>query len=85
MLFNRKECPMKSIFKLLIILVICLAGIGFYRGWFSFSNTGSNEQKEEINVSVDKGKIREDVRKAKNKVGEEVKEVVGKVKEKEGK
>jgi hypothetical protein len=75
---------MKSIFKLLIVLVICLVGIGIWRGWFSFSNTSGTEQ-DEINVSVDKGKIREDVQQAKTKVREEVKEAVDKVKEKEGK
>jgi cell division septal protein FtsQ len=76
---------MKSIFKLLIVLVICLVAIGIYRGWFSYSSTSGDNQKDEINVSVDKGKIREDVQKAKTKVAEEVKEAVEKVKEKEGK
>jgi len=76
---------MKSIFKLLIVLVICLVGIGIWRGWFSFSNTSGDKQKDEINFSVDKGKMKEDVQKAKAKVAEEVKEAVDKVKEKEGK
>jgi hypothetical protein len=84
MLLNEKEIPMKSIFKLLIVLVICLVGVGIWRGWFSFSRTGDTEQ-ESANVSVDKGKIREDVQQAKTKVREEVKEAVDKVKEKEGK
>jgi hypothetical protein len=76
---------MNSIFKLLIVLVICLVGIGIYRGWFGFSSSSGNNQKDEINVSVDKGKIREDVQKAKTKVAEETKEVVDKVKKIEGK
>ncbi len=77
---------MKSIFKMLIVLVICLVVVGFWRGWFSFSSTGTGDkQKEEINVSVDKEKIREDVQKAKAKIAGEVKETVDKVKEKEGK
>jgi hypothetical protein len=75
---------MKSIFKLLVVLVICLVGIGIWRGWFSFSQTNDAEQ-DKINVSVDKGKIKEDVQKAKQKVGEEVKEAVDKVKKEEGK
>ena len=76
---------MKSIFKLLIVLVICLVGVGFYRGWFSFSGPSGNPEKDKINVSVDKEKMKEDVQKAKTKVAEEVKEAVEKVKEKEGK
>jgi hypothetical protein len=76
---------MKSIFKLLVVLAICLVGIGIWRGWFSFSNTSGDNQKDEINISVDKGKMKEDVQKAKAKVAEEVKEAVEKVKEKEGK
>ena len=75
---------MKTIFKLLIVLVICLVGIGIWRGWFSVSRTNDAEQ-DKVNMSVDKGKIKEDVQKAKQKVGEEVKEAVEKVKEKEGK
>jgi hypothetical protein len=84
MLLNGKEFSMKSIFKLLIVLVICLVGIGLWRGWFGFSRTSETEQ-DKINVSVDKGKIREDVGKAKAKVAGEVKEAVEKVKEREGK
>jgi hypothetical protein len=78
---------MKPIFKLLIILVICLVGIGIWRGWFSFSISSGDTEKDKVNVgvSVDKGKMKEDVQKAKTKVAEEVKEAVEKVKEKEGK
>ena len=78
---------MKTIFKLLIVLVICLVGIGIWRGWFSFLSSSGETEKDKVNVgvSVDKGKIREDVQKAKAKVGEEVKEVGDKVKGKEGK
>jgi hypothetical protein len=76
---------MKSIFKLLVILVICLVGIGLWRGWFGFSSSSGDNQKDEINVSVDKGKIKEDVQKAKTKVAEEVKELSGKAKAQEAK
>jgi hypothetical protein len=76
---------MKLIFKLFIVLVICLVGIGLCRGWFSFSSTNNDQHKDEINVTVDKEKIREDVQTAEKKVVEEVKEVVDEVKEKESK
>ena len=76
---------MKSIFKLLIVLVICLVGIGIYRGWFSFSGPSGDAEKDKMSVSVDKEKIREDVQKAKAKVGEEVKTLSGKAKAQEAK
>ena len=77
---------MKTIFKLLIVLVICLIGIGIYRGWFSFSSTSSDTEKDKINVgvSVDKSKMREDVSTAREKIRNKVKGIAEEVKEKKG-
>ena len=82
---------MRSFFTLLIVLVICGIGLGFYLGWFNISkpNPGAQGDKVNVNVTVDKGKIQSDVKnleeKAKNageKAKEEIKELEGKVKEK---
>ena len=63
---------MRSWTKLLGVLLICLAGIGLYRGWFSVSSPKSDPEGDKVNVnlSVDKGKMKSDVRKAEQKVKE---------------
>jgi len=78
---------MRSLIKLLVVLLICLAGIGFYRGWFSLTshNPDTVGDKVNVNLSVDKGKMKSDVREAKQKVKEEIKELEGKMKPKEEK
>jgi hypothetical protein len=71
---------MRSLIKLVVVLAICLAGIGLYRGWFSLSNSnpGTEDNKVNINVSVDKDKMKSDVKRAEEKVKEKVK---GEIKE----
>ncbi len=80
---------MRSLIKLLVVLLICLIGFGFYRGWFTFSSSKpdarGNKVNVNVNVSVDKGKIKSDVKKAEGQVKEEIKELEGKVKAKEAK
>lgn len=73
---------MRSMIKLLVLLLICLVGIGFYRGWFSFSNLSPNTDGNRVNidVSLDKGKMKSDIKEAEQKVKEEVKELEGKAK-----
>jgi len=70
---------MRSLMKLLVLLLICLVAIGFYRGWFSLTspNPNTDGNKVNVNVSVDKGKMKSDVQKAKEKVKEEVKSLEG--------
>ena len=38
------EPIMRSLIKLLVVLLICLVGIGFYWGWFSLSNPGQDTE-----------------------------------------
>ena len=73
---------MRSFMRLLIVLLVCLVGIGLYRGWFSLSRSSPEPggDKVDVTVSVDKGKMRSDVRKAEEKVKEEVKKLEGDVK-----
>ena len=72
---------MRSLIKLVVVLLICLVGIGFYRGWFSASSRHDTEgDKVNTTITVDKGKVKSDVKKAKEKVKEEVKELEGDVK-----
>lgn len=76
---------MRSLVKLLVVFLICLVGIGLYRGWFSLSrsNPDTEGNKVNVNVSVDKAKMKSDIRKVEGKVKEEVKELEGKAKAKE--
>jgi uncharacterized membrane protein YjgN (DUF898 family) len=78
---KRREPIMRFLIKVLVVLLICLVGIGFYRGWFSVSSPNPDADKVNVNVSVDKGKMKSDVKEAEQKVKEEIKEIEGKAKE----
>ena len=43
----------------LCVIVLVIAAFGWYRGWFAFG-TSHEGDKTNINISVDKEKIRED-------------------------
>ena len=65
---------MRSIFHLAVLLVVCLVGIGLYRGWFSFSKPApeADGNKVDVNLSLDKNKMEADLHKAEQKVKEKV-------------
>jgi hypothetical protein len=67
---------------LLIVLVLVIVGavaVGYYRDWFKVG--AANDSKTvNVNVTVDKQKVKEDEAKAKQKL----KEVGGRIKEKTG-
>ncbi len=63
---------MKKLLGMLFLLLICVGGVGLYRGWFSVS-TQSGEadgQKTEVNLTVDSDKAKEDVETVKEKAVE---------------
>lgn len=55
---------MVTIFKVLVVLVLCVVGIGFYRGWFVLSSHGGDagDGKVEVNLTVDPDKATEDAK-----------------------
>jgi len=56
-------------FLLFIVLVAaCVLVLGYYREWFKFSMT-SGDQSTNINMTVDKEKVKEDEDKAKENLG----------------
>ncbi len=63
---------MRSLIKLAFVLFIGFVAVGFYLGWFSLSKTKPepNDDKVNINVSVDKAKMKSDFQKAEGKVEE---------------
>ena len=80
---------MKTLVVVFVLLLVGIAGLGFYRGWFSLS-TDSTDHKPSATITVDNNKIQEDEQTAKEKVqvfGQEAQEKTGeradKVKEQE--
>jgi cell division protein FtsX len=70
---------MKGFLVVLVLLVTCGVGLGFYLGWFRLS-ADREGQKTNVTISVDQEKIRKDEEKAKEKVqqaGQKVKERTG--------
>ncbi|MGD0900590.1 MAG: hypothetical protein ABR915_22380 [Thermoguttaceae bacterium] len=75
---------MKALFVVAVLLLVGIAGLGFYRGWFSLS-TGGTAQDPSATITVDKDKIHADEEMAKKEVqgfGHEVKEKTGNLTEK---
>ena len=67
---------MRFLLVLIVLLLVGVAGLGFYRGWFQLS-TNSADQRPSATITVDKGKIHADEDKATEKVeglGRNVKE-----------
>ena len=63
---------MNRLFAFLIVLVICVAGIGFYRSWFTVSRQSPDAEshKVDINVTVDPDKVKADAEIVKEKAAE---------------
>jgi hypothetical protein len=58
--------------RLGILIILIVAGVlilGYYREWFTFSTSGT-DQSTDINMKVDRGKLKADEEKAKEKLGE---------------
>ena len=57
---------MRNLMVVMVLLLVGIAGLGFYRGWFQLSTTGA-DQKPSATVTLDKAKIHEDEQEAKDK------------------
>lgn len=68
------------IFGVLVLLLVLVIGIGFYRGWFSMSSQTQNpvNNNAEMGVTVDRDKIEADA----EAVKEKARELTGEAKEK---
>ena len=58
---------MRTLLVVVVLLLVGIAGLGFYRGWFHLS-TNSTDQKPSATITVDKDKIHADEEKAREKV-----------------
>lgn len=63
---------MRTLLRLLVVAVLGLAVLGFFRGWFSVSNQGrdAGSNKVNVNLTLDPDKVREDAEKVKEKTAE---------------
>ncbi len=58
---------MKRFMILLVVIVACIAGVGFYRGWFLVASDNSND-KRNVTFSADSSKMKDDEKKVVEKV-----------------
>jgi hypothetical protein len=72
--FITMEGNMRSLIKPAALFLVLLVGVGLYLGWFSVtrSKPDAESDKTNINVSVDKAKMKSDIKKARGKVRERV-------------
>ena len=59
---------MRRLFVVLVLLVVGVAALGFYRGWFSVDWEKRSDGKGEITGTVDQNKIEEDKKRALERV-----------------
>jgi hypothetical protein len=68
---------MKAFLFVVVLLVVGVVGLGFYRGWFLFSSdTDKADHKVNATFTVDEDKIREDKEKVQD-LGQQAKEETG--------
>jgi len=70
---------MRNLMFVVFLVVVGIAGFGYYRGWFAFS-TNSADQTPSATITVDKNKFHEDEQKARDDVqgfGQEAKKKIG--------
>src|SRR5262245_3234561 len=58
------EEQMRALFGLLIVAVIAIVAVGFYRGWFSLSWEKTDDNKGQVTGTVDNDKIEADKKRA---------------------
>jgi hypothetical protein len=60
---------MKYFLGLLLLLVVCVAAFGYYRGWFSVEKTRDPDSGQEgIQFKMDRTKITPDIEKVKDRI-----------------
>jgi hypothetical protein len=58
---------MKRFMVSLVVVAACIAGIGFYRGWFLVASDSSDD-KRNVTFSADSSKMKDDEKKVVDKV-----------------
>jgi len=60
---------MKRLFTLIVLVVIAVAALGYYLGWFQVTRTDA-DGKPGVTVTVDKDKVHQDEQRAKEKASQ---------------
>jgi hypothetical protein len=58
---------MKRLFFLLVLAAVAIGVLGFYQGWFALTTSTTVDGKQNLGVTVDKDKIKDDAAKAEQK------------------
>jgi len=57
---------MNRFLLVVFLIVICIGGVGLFRGWFS-TETNTADHKTNVNLSMDREKIQDDLKAVKDK------------------
>lgn len=61
----------RRLLTVLLVLVCCVIGVGFVRGWFALSSPGdAQSNKFNLNLAVDPDKVKQDASQVKEKTEE---------------
>jgi hypothetical protein len=71
---QQRSFAMRFLIRLAVVAVVLLIAIGLYRGWFGISGPNRDQEgdKVKIGVTVDEKKIKDDIKKTKEKIGEKI-------------
>lgn len=58
---------MKRLLFVFALALACVIGLGFYRGWFHIGSD-RNDTQDHLTITVDESKIKDDSKKAQQKV-----------------
>jgi hypothetical protein len=63
---------MRNLITFLVVLILCVAAVGFGRGWFTLSGPTRDGDGNKVNIelSVDPAKVQSDAAQAKDKASE---------------
>lgn len=78
---------MKNLLIVVVVLIVAVAALGFYRGWFHVASASADGESN-LTLTVDKDKMKEDKAKAMDRVhelGHQAKDTAGEPAEKSGK
>lgn len=68
---NRKLAMTKmKVIGVLVVLVLCMVVVGFYRGWFSLSLHDGGAESNKVTLTVDPDKVKDDAEKVEDKTTE---------------